>query len=155
MTGATNGGMAVFMPYRPAAASPTPAMEPAITGPQKPAIKSLARRAGLEGPKLTDLLRAQFGTWRLERLTRAEAHDLHVALQRSLQDRSKDAGREGAPLLTGERGPSGGPAQLTNRTTGERTAPTEPPPSSPGTPLGRLLFGSRGSARSSKLPGLW
>lgn len=60
--------------------------EPTITMPLKLAIKSLARQVGLEGYKLTDVLRSQFGTWSLDRLTKTEAHDLHIALQRSLQE---------------------------------------------------------------------
>lgn len=66
-----------------------PIVETMITKPQKLAILSLARRVGLEGYKLTDVLRSQFGTWSLDRLTKAQAHDLHVALQRSLQEKQE------------------------------------------------------------------
>ena len=62
---------------------------PRITQPQKIAIQSLARQIGLAPYELTSVLQQQFGTWSLERLSKDQAHDLHVALQQGLKDKKE------------------------------------------------------------------
>ena len=67
---------------------------PRITQPQKIAIQSLARQIGLAPYELTSVLQQQFGTWSLERLSKAQAHDLHVALQQSLKEKKEKEKQE-------------------------------------------------------------
>jgi len=63
--------------------------DPLITQSQKIAIRSLAQKIGLAHYQLTDVLYQQFGRYSLERLSKAQAHDLHVALQQALTEKKE------------------------------------------------------------------
>lgn len=70
---------------------------PLITQPQKIAIRSLVLKLGLAHYQLTDILYQQFGTYSLERLSKAQAHDLHMALQQALQEKKDQEKQNGIP----------------------------------------------------------